>query len=290
MGESTVNNIIKDTCVAIRKVLMPIYIPKINTPEKWKAIYTDFYRKWNMPNCVGALDGKHIHLFAPNRSGSAYFNYKGTFSIVLMAIVDASYKYLMIDVGSYGSNSDGGIFANTPFGKLWLTNDSSLRVPKSEILPYSDISAPLVLVADEAFPLKDNILRPFPGKQLDERQRVFNYRLSRARRMVENVFGITSHTWRIMLKRMEVGVSYATEVTVACCVLHNFLITENNTYEEHITLRPREVTEVVDPTTSNRGRLHSRPTRNAMDNRNIFADWFISPAGEVPWQYDAIRR
>jgi hypothetical protein len=77
----------------------------------------DFMHKWQMPNCLGALDGKHISIFAPQKSGSLYHNYKGNYSLVLMALVDANYKYLIIDVGAYGSNSDGGIFANCQFGK-----------------------------------------------------------------------------------------------------------------------------------------------------------------------------
>jgi hypothetical protein len=78
-----------------------------------------------------------------------------------------------------------------------------------------------VIVADEAFPLKHPILRPFRGHNLTQKQRIFNYRLSRARRVVENTFGITAHVWRILLKRMEVSVN------LACCTMHNFLLSIN---------------------------------------------------------------
>lgn len=64
---------------------------------------------------------------APANSGSLYFNYKVTFSIVLLAIVDADYRFLVVDVGSYGSNSDGGIFANSVLGKA--LGDGTLNVP-----------------------------------------------------------------------------------------------------------------------------------------------------------------
>lgn len=292
LGETTVSKIIKDTCVAIRQNLMPIYMPKITT-EKWENISNGFYQKWNMPNCVGALDGKHVNIFAPKHSGSAFFNYKASFSIVLMAVVDANYQYTMIDVGSYGSNSDGGIFANCAFGKAWLGRDQKLEVPVNKALPHSDVSLPLVLVADEAFPLKENILRPFPGKNLSERERIFNYRLSRARRIVENTFGITAHTWRILLKRIEVDVDYATIITVACCILHNFVLSESNNNDAYF--RPRDqnnATEytIVNQNNARKSGCHARPTRNAMDIRNQFADWFVSPAGEVPWQYEACQQ
>lgn len=238
---------------------------------------------------MGALDGKHIHLFAPKNSGSTYFNYKGGFSIVLMAVVDANYKYIMIDVGSYGGNSDGGVFANCAFGKSWLSHDKNLELPESQNLPSTYISFPVVLVADEAFPLKENLLRPFPGKNLTERQRIFNYRLSRARRVSENAFGITAHTWRILLKRIEVNVKFATVITVACCTLHNFLITEttesqNSSNYTSTAQFSRE--KAGNNTTSG---LYARPNRKALDVHNAYADWFVSPAGEVPWQFEAIK-
>lgn len=286
MGETTVNKIVKETCDAIHNILMPLYIPK-PTKDTWKKIQTDFYNKWNFPNCVGAVDGKHVQVFAPNRSGSTFFNYKGGFSIVLMAIVDATYRYIMIDVGAYGGNSDGRVFANCAFGKSWLTNDESLDLPESHPLPPIDTLMPLVLVADEAFPLKENILRPFPGKNLPERERIFNYRLSRARRIVENAFGITSHTWRILLKRIEVkDVHFATIITVACCTLHNYLLKENMSQEFSANCSTIGTTSAD---TNNKSKVYSRPSKHALDVRSAFAEWFISPAGEVPWQYEAIK-
>lgn len=79
---------------------------------EWKAVAEDYYNRWNYPNCVGAMDGKHISLQAPINSGSEFFNYKGFFSIVLFAVVDANYNFIYANVGCQGRISDGGVFSS----------------------------------------------------------------------------------------------------------------------------------------------------------------------------------
>jgi hypothetical protein len=54
-----------------------------------ETIARRFEERWQFPHRIGALDGKHIMIKKPANSGSSFFNYKQTFSVVLMATVDA---------------------------------------------------------------------------------------------------------------------------------------------------------------------------------------------------------
>ncbi|XP_017470323.1 PREDICTED: uncharacterized protein LOC108362015, partial [Rhagoletis zephyria] len=190
LGISTVRKIIYETCDALWVELGSIYVSPPNVTELRK-IADDFFIKTGMPNCVGAIDGKHINMFRPRKSGSLYFNYKKRFSITLLAACDANYVFTYVDVGSFGSQSDGGIFSRTAFGKKIL--DGTLEVPPDRPLPHTSINFPYYFVADNAFPLKKNLMRPFPGHFLSPDKTAFNKALSKARVHIENAFGILAN-------------------------------------------------------------------------------------------------
>ncbi|XP_022911686.1 uncharacterized protein [Onthophagus taurus] len=186
IGKTTVHCIIKETTEAIYKVLQPLVLLE-PTKETFTAIATDFFNKWQLPNCSGAVDGKNIYIQAP-KNGSLFYNYKQSFSIVLM--VDANYKFSMVDIGVYGSNHDGAIFMESVFGAALLNGNLNLPLPKE--LPGTNVVLPHFLVGDQAFPLHENIMRPYPGQHLGVEKNIFNYRISRGRRVVENIWNFNS--------------------------------------------------------------------------------------------------
>lgn len=179
--------------------------------------------RWNFPHCVGALDGKHIIIQRPENTMSEYYNYKGTQSIVLLAIVDANYRFIWVDIGCQGRISDGGVFSNTSFYKK--VQNGNLNLPEDEALPGRQLAVPFVLVADDAFALGPNLMKPFATDlHKGSPKRVFNYRLSRARRVVENAFGLLAAVFRIFRKPIEIKVeSTIVDIVLACVHLHNFL-------------------------------------------------------------------
>lgn len=224
IGKSTVPKIIQETTDAIWIALMPTVLPE-PTAETWARVAIDFEEKWNFPNCIGALDGKHITLQCFKNTGSAFYNYKGQFSTVLLGVCDANLRFIYVSIGSAGRESDGGIFRNTDFGKHLMNGTLPLPPPKN--LPNTNISPPLVFVADAAFPLLTNMMRPYPGTNLTADKIIFNYRLSRARRLIENTFGVLSSRWRIFRKPIIASIPIVDNIVKACVVLHNWLRNED---------------------------------------------------------------
>ena len=226
VGRSTVCRIIRDTCTVLWEVLQPHYVKAPSNEEEWKGIATDFEKIWNFPNCIGAIDEKHV-IQAPAAAGSVYYNYKGTHSIVLMAVCDAHYRFLIVDVGDSGWHSDGGVLAQSAFGQS--LESGTLSLPSSREFPGTATRAPHVFVGDEAFPLRTHMLRPYPGRNLPDAKAVFNYRLSRARRIIENSIGILTARWQLFRKPIVAQPKHVVTFTKAAIALHNFLqITESS--------------------------------------------------------------
>ena len=119
-----------------------------------------------------------IFVLNPPNSGSLHYNYKSFYSIVLLAICDANYNFTLLDIGQYGSINDAGLLANSLLGQMLENNSLKLSSPaQPKGCNYNPL--PYYFVGDEAFPLKEIMMRPYPGK-LEEPEKIFNYRLSRA--------------------------------------------------------------------------------------------------------------
>lgn len=214
-----------------------------------------------------------------------YRNYKGTDSIVLLAVVDANYKFLYVNVGVNGRVSDGGVFRDSDLSRLLDSPVNPLNVPPNKPLPGMTEPILHVIVADAAFPLRNNILKPYPFRNMTRSERIFNYRLSRGRRVVENAFGILANRFRVLQTTIYLPIETVQNITLACCALHNFLCKENAAFLNGKT-NTRDINCDSLGYNNQLQSLHVinvRPNRNSLHVRSIFKNYF-NTVGSVPWQ------
>lgn len=195
-----------------------------------------------------------------------------------MALVDDNYCFSYIDIGCNGRISDGGVFRNCNLSDA-LENG---------LLPENH-----VIVADAAFPLKPYLMKPYGGQNLTQREKIFNYRLSRARRIVENAFGILVSRFQIFAKPLPYCPNTVDKIVRACCALHNWLrITKSPLLAGTMDFEDTENGNLVrgswrqipsDGLLPIPRHMYNHSSQNARQIREDFADYFIGE-GSVAWQ------
>ncbi|XP_011869646.1 PREDICTED: putative nuclease HARBI1 [Vollenhovia emeryi] len=284
VAHNTISKIISETCEAIWNCLKDVVFLKDNE-ESWKSVADEFQQLWNFPNCIGAIDGKHVQIQAPPNSGSTYYNYKGHHSINLLGISDAKYCFTIVDIGAEGRQSDGGVFRNSEIGKRFEANLFKLPNPKQ--IEVGGPELPFVLVADEAFPLSMYMMRPYPRSgKLDIGKKVFNYRLSRARRVVENAFGILVARWRIYRRPIIANISNVRKIIQATVTLHNFIIKN----EEQLTGKKSYLHLTIEDASTSCGvrdisHCGGRSNNNAIMVREAYSTYFQN-TGALYYQWE----
>lgn len=255
-----------------------MYLP-MPTRQSLLDTAKEFLDRWNFPNTMGCIDGKHIRLQCPDNSGSTYYNYKKFFSIVLQGVAGPDLKFIFVDVGAYGKESDGGIFGRSKIKHLLDSNAFNLPAT-TKTSSHLETELPLFLLGDAAYPLRKDLITPYITDMSYEK-RVFNYRHSRCRRCVESAFGILAGKWRVLRTTMEVNVDNATTITLATIVLHNFVLSmekvDASDYEDWCDDHP------ANRQTLYRGRPSAYPSwiRDQLKN-------YVNGVGAVPWQADKV--
>ncbi|KAI8119378.1 Protein ALP1-like [Lucilia cuprina] len=117
-------------------------------------------------------------------------------------------------------------YRNISVVTFWgVCNDENVPVPPHKPLSAStDDPFSHYFIGDAAFPLRNNLMRPYPGSNLDTKKAIYNYRLSRARQVIKNSFGIVYVRWRIPLTTIEMAPENVDVVVLACTALHNFIM------------------------------------------------------------------
>ena len=174
-----------------------------------------------------------------------------------------------------GRISDGGVWQQSPFQKKFNSAENVLKVPEHH-----------VLIGDDAFPLATTFMKPFRGS-LTRAKEVFNYRLSRARRCVENAFGILVARFSVLSNRLSLCTKNAKLVVLSCCILHNFLLIHQS--DSYIPTDSVDVThaDLTSETIHLSGLNLTARFNRATDRAKAVRDWFVSfftNQGSLPFQ------
>ena len=299
ISKSAISYIVNEVCQAIEKNLASRYLKFPSTHEEWAHIACQFEQRWNFPNCIGAIDGKHVVIQPPANADSYYYNYKHTNSIVLMAVAGPDYECIYADVGTNGRISDGGVWNKCSLSQG--IQDGTVSLPPPKCLPHGVTEVPYVFVGDDAFALKKKMMKPYAQNGLTVEKRVYNYRHSRARRISENLFGIVANRWRVFRTVLQLAPSSIASLVMAALVLHNHLrkSSSRNVYCPQglldTELRSGEVTNGLwrQESTSESFLPPSVPitghnaTNDAKLVRDTFKDYFVNE-GAVEWQWNMI--
>ncbi|KAK7501588.1 hypothetical protein BaRGS_00007019, partial [Batillaria attramentaria] len=296
ISSPTIGFFVPVVCQAIFTVLCSDYLKMPESESQWEQVSEEFGRRWNVPHCCGAVAGKHVALnvleCSSERSSDSG---KQFYPVVLYAVVDADYNFIYVDVERSGRLSDAKVFANSSLCSALENN--TVNLPPPSPLPGRLPDVPYFLVGDETFPLKPYLMRAYPGRGLDPRERIFNFRLSRARQVVDNVFGIMTERFAVLRKPMCIKPERVAKVVLACCALHNMLRAETAkrlysppgdvNSEDPVThdIVPGDCAQPTGDGLKPLPREEWRSTRIAHDARDELCDYF-STNGVVDWQWD----
>lgn len=247
-------------CVSLKKKFL--HYP---THDEFIQISQGFKDTWGFPQCVGAIDSTHIPILAPSSHCNDYYNRKGWYSVICQAIVDHKYHFWDLYIGQPGKVHDARVFANSPIAQACF--EGSLFPQHIETLAGVDV--PLVVVGDAAYPLQPFLLKPFADRVgIGAQEKLFNYRLSRARMTVECAFGRLKGRWRALLKRNDTHISMVPHLVLCCGILHNICEHRGDFIEEdlenHDLPQPRERTHHDDDLPRDALRNRAVTIRNAI--------------------------
>ncbi|XP_055627766.1 uncharacterized protein LOC129778273 [Toxorhynchites rutilus septentrionalis] len=274
-GDTTIGLVVKECTKAIWNVLQPLYMP-VPTEAIWESTAQRYYELWDLPNCIGSIDGKHCRINKFSKTGSHYYNYKSFFSVVLMACANADGIFLTIDVGEAGRMSDGGVFRSSTLGRL--LDKEKLLIPEVTPLPNDELDFPFYFVGDEAFPLKKNLMRPYPQRLLDNEKRIFNYRLSRGRKSIECAFGMLTSKFEIFQRPILCQEESAISIIKSACVLHNFIKLREGTFSiPQVAKHNRLYRNIL---------AHNSSTnkKSPSELRDYLKSYFLRPENALQWQ------
>ena len=219
MSPAIVGRIISETCKAIwDELLNKGYLDHPKSEHDWRKVAQEFEERWNFPNALGAIDGKHVVMQAPALSGSSFLNYKKTHSIVFIAICNARYRFTIVDIGDSGRQNAGSVYANGNLG--YATEKKQLKLPGEKKLRNSQRILPHVFGVDDALGLKLHLMKPYLSQNL---QLIDEFLIIDFHVLAEYwkfLFGISASRFRVLRRPTIASPKKVVLITKAIVTLH----------------------------------------------------------------------
>lgn len=275
------------------------------TEVEWKHIAHNFEQKWQFNKCLGIVGGKNVMITNKKNSSlssasaeTSNTNDNQTASLsnaILMAIVNDNFEFIYVNVSGKSRSNDSGIWESSDFNSRLQSN--TLNIPKDYNVHGTKYKLPYVFIGDKSFPLRNNLLRPFALRILPYDEKVFNYRLTRARRVFDNAFSILTNRFQCFHRPIALDSNRVDSILLAACTLHNFLLRNVQDYVDLMTIDYEDTESgcVIHGTRIESAALldltltTTSTTNNGKMVRDEFKKFFSS-AGKVPFQDRMIER
>ena len=221
LGTSTVSTIVNEVNEAIVSCMWEECVSSLMTSssEDFQSKILDVEEQWQFPFTWAAIDGCHIPMKCPpggNEASKQFHNFKNFYSVVSMSLVDAKYRIIWGSCGFPGNSHDSIILQSTT---LWADLKNDKLLPPLMHTEQGILIPPLI-IGDSVFPLEEWLMKPNTNAVLTEKQHNFDYRLSRARMVVECAYCQLKGRWRLIMRNSEGGLFQTKMATLACMVLH----------------------------------------------------------------------
>ncbi|XP_073689375.1 uncharacterized protein [Garra rufa] len=224
---TTVCRCVQEFTAAAETLLVPEQI-RFPDQEKFEEMAAYIENRWGLPQCVGAIDGSHIPILAPQEYHCDYFNRKGWHSIILQGVVDGKGLFWNVFAGLPGSLHDARVLR---LSTLWeLAGRGNLFPAYTRNIDGVNIG--YYILGDSAYPLQSWLIKPFTDTgRLTAEQQIYNKKICRARVVVENAFGRLKGRWRCLMKRNDCDVTNVKSMILTCCALHNLCERHGEDYD-----------------------------------------------------------
>jgi len=195
--------------------------------ERKIAIKAAIREKTGLSECVGFIDATQVALLqAPIKDRETYWNRKKRYSINVQAVCDHRGMFISYDIGWPGSVHDSKIFWSSEISQ------SNQRLFGSQ--EY--------LLADAGYAVTNYCITPFRAPSTVQ-QKDFNFKLSQGRIVIEQAFERLKNRWPMLKELRAINKRMICSVIDVCIVLHNFLESCADSWEEDVV---QDLSESID--------------------------------------------